>query len=292
MSKLALLHEEEFNQIRELTSLCFQSNDYFKNFPQIFKPENSHYFILLKEKDKLVSFCTVYPTYFYIPAFLTGYCIGSVCTHPDYRKKGYATQILAQAEAKVRAWQGDFIYLFSNKNELYERAGYQLCGETYLAKLKSAKELIKVTNKTKIISYTEENEIAKVWNFIVRNSKVGESLLSYLEFKDILYIKNMKIFMLIEDEKLCSVCFLNKGDDFQNVIHGIYYLHADYAKLLIADVFHKQKKKESFYLFPGVFYQDFLDVFDYQTMPTMYVKLIATDKVDLKSIFVRSLQGT
>ena len=230
--------------------------------------------------------------------------MGSVCTHPDYRGKGLARQVLAMAESKVQLAQGHFIYLFSNENQFYENLGYQFCGETFISELNPNSKFSVFHKKLmgkyfnykilKLLPSEMPNEIliAQLWRFILQNSKSCESFLSYLEFKDILQIKNMQMYYLLHKEKICSVCFLNKGDDFENVIHGLYYSHPDYAILLSAETISKISKPKKFYFFPGPFFSEFAELFDYQVLPSMYVKIISHSKdMDLSSVFVRSLQG-
>ena len=290
---------EDFAAIHELTSLCFKSKDYLKNFPQVFKPQNAGYFFSIKDDaGKLTCFCSIYPTYFISSStLLTGYCIGSVCTHPDYRNKGLASQVLALAEAKAKLNQGDFAYLFSAPNKMYEKSGFQLCGQTVLAEfgLKTAQKLkTKYFNcKINIVQNLNAEDMDKIWSFIVCNSKPSESILSFLEFKDIIQTKNMKIVYLTHNQQLCSVCFLNKGDDFENVIHGIYYLNVDYAIVLIKDLFLKEGRKK-LYFFPGAFFEDFSHLFNYKLLPAMYVKILNNSFTldNISKIFVRSIQGT
>lgn len=291
------MEASEFNQIQELTNLCFNTKDYFRNFPQVFKPQNDSFFLTIKELNKIICFCSIYPTYYlYSNTIIKGFCVGSVCTHPNYRGNNLALDILKIAESYARNSQGDFLYLFSTKRSLYEKAGYELCGQTFLAEIKkiSKKPNQKKDNIFVALAKDEENETRIIWNFIVKYSKSYESVLSYLEFKDILKIKNMKVFLLWNKEKIAAVCFLNKGDDFNNVIHGIYFSNKEYAIILVRKVYMKESHNKKFYFFPGVFHDDFKNVFTFGVMPTMYAQILneKLSRSDLEQIYVRSLQGT
>lgn len=294
--------------VHELTSLCFKSNTYIQNFPQVFKSQNSNYFFLLRHQNKAVCFCTIYPTYFLLDqgGLRKGFCVGSVCTHPDYRRQGLASLILKYAEEKAFCLQGDFVYLFSAENKLYEKAGYHFSGEAPLAELSSKSKILKIAQKLKIFnsqiksfaegSFSTENSfsLAQIWSFIVQHSKASESLLSYLEMQDIMKIKNMQVYYLTHNQKLCAVGFLNKGDDFQNVIHGIYFSHLDYAILLINKLFLQEGKNKKLHFFPGAFAKEFSTLFEFQMMPAMYAKVLQKEcqKAELSELFVRSIQGT
>jgi hypothetical protein len=144
----------------------------------------------------------------------------------------------------------------------------------------------------------EERILSKLWQFIIKNSHISEPILSYWEWKKLCHIQNMEISYLTHNQKIGSVCFLNKGDDFQNVVHGIYDLNTDYANLLIESILKKQKQTSNFYFFPGAFYEKYKPYFKYEVLPTMYIKVFSHSPSNLFSLFqqgkmyVRSLQGS
>ena len=135
----------DFEQIKDLTSLCFKSENYIQNFPQVFQPQNSPYFIFKRENQKIIYFCSLYPTYFQVQNnFYTGYCVGSVCTHPQFQKKGIASELLKEAEEKVRYFGGDFIYLFSSQKNIYEKLDYSFFGKSSICEI-NLSQLKKIT---------------------------------------------------------------------------------------------------------------------------------------------------
>ena len=322
-----IVREKNFSlaDIESLTNTCFQSSNYLNNFPQVFKDSNKELLFLLKYKDKIASFCSLFPYSFQINNNrLSAYCIGSVCTHPKFRNLGLAHKVIALAEKKAIENAADFIFLFADNHSLYSKLNYIQTGKTHLAQfsikendkisqlnLKSLlNECEKISNNfdikkfevqfhTNLINMTELEKI-KLWQFIVRNSPSFESVLSYIEFCDILIIKNMSLYYLTNNQNIIATCFYNKGDDFQKVIHSAYYLNRSYIFFLLSKIFLQSSNKEIIF-FPGSLYKDFDDVFNYFTIPAMSIKTLNEKKLPIitlqnlcnkNSIFVSSLQGT
>jgi len=61
--------------------------------------------------------------------------IGSVCTHPDYRGRGYASALVKDAFSKMKRDHVDFV-LVSGFRSLYKRAGYVEAGRVYVYRIK------------------------------------------------------------------------------------------------------------------------------------------------------------
>jgi Acetyltransferase (GNAT) domain len=314
-----------FHDLETLANTCFQTNNYLHNFPQVFKNENRDFLFLLRYKNKIASFCSLYPFSFQLDGKrLSAYCIGSVCTHPKFRKLGLAHKAIILAEKKAIENSADFIFLFADNHKLYSKLNFIQAGNTYLAQISSnisnqttqnnLKSLLNECEKIQTnlniknieIHYQanllelSENEKIKLWQFIVSQSPSCESILSYLDFCDILKIKHMNIYFIRNEQQILATCFYNKGDDFQNVIHSAYYLNRNYIFLLISKIFLNNKGKEIIF-FPGSFYNDFEDIFEYISIPSMSIKTLNEKKFPINtlqnlciknSIFVSSLQGT
>jgi len=61
--------------------------------------------------------------------------IGSVCTHPDHRGRGYASALVKDAFSKMRRDHVDFV-LVSGFRDLYRRAGCVEAGRVYMYRIK------------------------------------------------------------------------------------------------------------------------------------------------------------
>jgi predicted N-acetyltransferase YhbS len=298
------LDQFDFEQIKNLTSLCFDSKDYIQNFPQVFAPERKDSFFFIKKHDQLVSFCSIYPTYFLSSnELILGYGIGSVCTHPEFRNIGLASRVLQIAEEQIKKNGADFIYLFSPKSLFYENLGYDLYGNSHLFLVENNNsKLANFIQSESVFSSSsqmlfDEDLISKVWRFIVNHSHSSESVISYLEFKSILKIQKMEILIMTQGKNILSVCFFHKGDDFENVIHGLYFQNQEAAFKLVTWICKREQK--DVYLFPGAFSDDFTSSFSKEIMPSFYAKILNIKRYDdLKQALrcdkfsVRSLQGT
>lgn len=93
------------------------------------------------EDGRLIASVTCYhrPTYIAGRMAHAG-CIGSVCTHPDYRREGHAREVLAEAIAWMteRGWEWSFLY---GREEIYGGSGYEnLAGWSLTADLRPREE--------------------------------------------------------------------------------------------------------------------------------------------------------
>ncbi|APJ04904.1 GNAT family N-acetyltransferase [Silvanigrella aquatica] len=314
-----------FADLEILTNLCFQTNQYLKNFPQVFQEENREHLFLLRLKNKIASFCSIYPFSFHVNGTrLSAYCIGSVCTHPKYRNLGLAQKAVTMAEMKAIENAADFIFLFADKNKLYANLNFIPTGKTFLAQigtnisnqiaLNNCKSIMEQLEKFKSIFDNNPIQIlfkknlleltdfekTRIWQFIILNRPPCESVLSYLDFCNILAIKNMNIFYATNNNQIFSLCFYNKGDDFQNVIHSSYYTNRNYLFILIKEILSINKGKDIIF-FPGALSHEFEDVFDFISIPSMSIKTLNEKKIPIQIlqnfciknlIFVNSLQGT
>ena len=108
----------------------------------------------------------------------------------------------------------------------------------------------------------------------------------------------MKVCYLRKNNEIQALCFFNKGDDFDQVIHGIYFTQPKYILVLMKYILQTEKGKNKFYFFPGIFSDEFSSLFNYEIIPTMYAKIINKNNVLLDKalrcghLYVRSLQGT
>lgn len=314
-----------FQELKDLTNTCFQTNDYLNNFPQVFKDENRDFLFLLKYKNKIASFCSLYPYSFQLDGKrLSAYCIGSVCTHPNFRNLGFAHKTIILAENKAIENAADFIFLFADNHKLYAELNFVQAGKTYLAQISQdkitqkinhnlkflLKECEKISNHMELenvriyfhgdLKGLSENEKSNLWQFIARQSPSCESILSYLDFCDILKIKNMSTYTIKKEQQILATCFYNKGDDFQNVVHSVYYTNRNYILLLLSKIILNHEGKDIIF-FPGALFQDFKDIFEYISIPSMSIKTLNEQKFPINtlqnlciknSIFVSSLQGT
>ncbi|RLG95982.1 hypothetical protein DRO37_00760 [Candidatus Bathyarchaeota archaeon] len=100
-------------------------------FPHIFNEENLENLRVIVCDGKPVSHVDIWEGHLLICGcwFRVG-MLGSVCTHPDYRNRGYASALVKDALSKMRRDNVDFI-LISGSRGLYKRLGCVEAGRIY-----------------------------------------------------------------------------------------------------------------------------------------------------------------
>ncbi|MCX8161864.1 MAG: GNAT family N-acetyltransferase [Candidatus Bathyarchaeota archaeon] len=125
----------ELPEIVKLVSWMFGFDRYGisidKVFPHVFCEENVENLRVITCDSRIVSHLSIWEgwLYFYGIRFKVG-LIGCVCTHPDYRMRGYASMLVSDALAKLRR-DGADIVMVSGARTLYSRAGCVESGILY-----------------------------------------------------------------------------------------------------------------------------------------------------------------
>lgn len=299
--------------IETLSSVAFKTSDYLSNYPQVFKAAYKDLFFFKYIDNKLVSFCALYPLKFLRNLVdgdhkncqtLSSYCIGSVCTHPNFQGKGHASKLLQQAISYCKhELAADFVLLFGQDNSFYKKIGFELTGNIFFAPithqiiLDNLPNLVFTQIKNQELSLTQKTNI---WQFIINHQDESEPIFSFLEFCDVIKTKNIEIFTLEKESKIKCVAFLHKGDDFKDVIHGIYFAQLEQALYLINQIFNLYKNN-LLYLFCGIHKSLFEHYFSFSSLPNMFVLSLNPNKIKQKELItliseekisVGSLQGT
>ena len=79
--------------------------------------------------------------------------VGAVCTHPDYRNRGYASALVRDAFRKMREDGVDFV-MVSGKRTLYSRAGCVEAGKVYRFRTRSS--ALTIFEDVEVKPYTED----------------------------------------------------------------------------------------------------------------------------------------
>lgn len=79
--------------------------------------------------------------------------VGAVCTHPDYRNRGYASALIRDAFRKMREDCVDLV-MVSGKRTLYSRAGCVEAGRVYRFRVRP--DALIVSEEVKVKPYTED----------------------------------------------------------------------------------------------------------------------------------------
>jgi len=125
-------------------------------FPQLFNKYNLENLRVIVENGKPVSHVGVWEGELLIyGSWLKVGMIGSVCTHPDYRGRGYASTLVRDAFLKMKR-DGVDLVLVSGFRNLYRRAGCVEAGRIHIYEIPQGK--LKLESKDiKIISYERSN---------------------------------------------------------------------------------------------------------------------------------------
>jgi predicted acetyltransferase len=124
------IRREELPRVIELVDLVFRPETRSMNeeFRQVFERDDLDNLRTLWQEGRLVSHIAIKPQEFLaLGATLRVGSIGGVCTHPDYRGRGYASLLLEDCRRKLRAGGAHFM-LISGARGLYLRAGYVKAG--------------------------------------------------------------------------------------------------------------------------------------------------------------------
>lgn len=153
---------EELPQIVKLTSWIFGFEKHGvyldKVFPHVFCEENIGNLRVIVSNGKVISHLGIWEglLHFYGTRLRVG-LIGCVCTHPDYRMKGYASTLIKDAFEKLSNDHVDLV-MVSGARSLYTRAGFVEAGiiYDYHISLDTAKRLARHSNGLKVESYNED----------------------------------------------------------------------------------------------------------------------------------------
>jgi len=126
---------EELREVVKLVSLVFSFDKYGisidRIFPHVFCESNIDNLRVIVCDGRIVSHLAIWEglLYFYGVQLKIG-LIGCVCTHPDYRMRGYASMLVSDAFAKLRRDNVDLV-MVSGARMLYSRAGCVESGILY-----------------------------------------------------------------------------------------------------------------------------------------------------------------
>ena len=162
--------KEEFNQVLILVNYVFRKHigiehNMGKWYPLLFNEDNLENMRIIIEDNKPVSHIGISECEITIYGCRTKIgSIGSVCTYPEYRKRGLATLLLEDSMRKLDKDEVD-IMLVSGGRGLYKRASCVEAGRVYNFKI-FQNEIGKLNNQeVEILPYKEENleDMVKVY---------------------------------------------------------------------------------------------------------------------------------
>jgi len=127
---------DEVREIIDLADRVFRNGENAgssmgSEFPLLFSTENAGNLRIIREDNAVVSHVGVWPGELSIFGCTTGSgSIGAVCTDPDYRRRGYATRLVADAIDYLRNGNRTILFVSGNRT-LYRNAGCREAGRNW-----------------------------------------------------------------------------------------------------------------------------------------------------------------
>lgn len=154
--------KEEFAQAIRLVNYVFRGSsnrpsNMEKWYPLLFNDDNLENMRIIWQDDRPVSHLAISESEIAIYGCKTKIgSIGAVCTHPEYRKRGFASLLLEDSMKKMDK-DGVDIVLVSGGRNLYKRAGCVEAGRVHKFRI-SGSDLKRLnTQKVKVFPYQERN---------------------------------------------------------------------------------------------------------------------------------------
>lgn len=154
--------KEEFAQAIRLVNYVFRGSsnrpsNMEKWYPLLFNDDNLENMRIIWQDDRPVSHLAISESEIAIYGCKTKIgSIGAVCTHPEYRKRGFASLLLEDSMKKMDK-DGVDIVLVSGGRNLYKRAGCVEAGRVHKFRI-SGSDLKRLnTRKVKVFPYQERN---------------------------------------------------------------------------------------------------------------------------------------
>ena len=154
--------KEEFTQVIRLVNYVFRESsnrpsNMEKWYPLLFNNDNLENMRIMCEDDRPVSHLGISESEIVIYGCKTKIgSIGAVCTHPEYRKRGFASLLLEDGIKKMNE-DGADIALVSGGRNLYKRAGCVEAGRVHKFRISGSDLKRFNTQKVEVFPYQERN---------------------------------------------------------------------------------------------------------------------------------------
>ena len=154
--------KEEFSQVIKLVNYVFRESsnrpsNMEKWYPLLFNDDNLENMRIIWEDGRPVSHFGIFESEMAIYGCKTKIgSIGAVCTHPEYRKRGFASLLLEDGIKKMDK-DGIDIALVSGERNLYKRAGCVEAGRVHKFRISGNDLKSFDTQKVKVFPYQERN---------------------------------------------------------------------------------------------------------------------------------------
>ena len=236
---------------------AFNAEGYASGLPQVFHKANEPWRFAVNAHGASVrhgaeaaAFCAGFPFLWCTRrhGFVRALGLGSVATRPGCEGKGLASRALLRAlgAAAERSFDGVFLFAEGAKARLYEKTGFLAAcqdafvflhpqaagdgaGENAIRIAKAHADLVKKGfGKSRRFLEASAQEVAesplrvaRLWQALSQLSCPRVSMLGWWEFQQLLSIPSLRLRWVEREGGIEALCFLGKGADFQNVLHGL-----------------------------------------------------------------------
>jgi GNAT superfamily N-acetyltransferase len=186
-----------------------------KEYPSVFDTKGGGESLWVEAKGKVVSHVASVVAKFHHPlySFPVG-LVGSVVTQPEFRGMGLATSLMRQALEKLKAKGCLVAALWSNNTDFYTPVGFHPAGRemefVFDEPVGTAQMAVEECN-------ANGDTVAQLSRLYHQHHLGLERSLD--RFAQLLQVPNVRCFIVRESGLISAYAVLNKGSDFQDVIH-------------------------------------------------------------------------
>jgi hypothetical protein len=295
-------------ELRYLLLECFGKDHYCESFPQVFASSHFAEAFEIRHQGKLAAFAASIPFHWTQNGKrIVGHCVGSVCSHPEFRKQGFAQRALTLAEIHARNMGADFVFLFSDLDAFYRKAGYCPFGAEHFASLshhpqatrvsqENLRRLVALANPTSADAAapywecsTEQLDelpnggLAALWRLLERQRHPSENLLSFSDFRSLMTIPEVTAHVLGQPIDPKAVFFVGKGADFENVAHSLAAPSKSLVAILFQHFFHKHSTSQLLFMLPPS-WRNLSEELATVSTPAFYAKPLGGAGLDVKQM--------
>lgn len=186
-----------------------------EEYPSVFRACPGGESLYIQEGDRIVSHAAFVEREFQHPAVRIKIgLIGSVVTHPSYRGRGFATQLIQRACKELKKRGCVVAMLWSDQTEFYAPLGFHRAGKEQ--DLRFSAELMG-SDFGIVRPMNFDHDAHFIWRMYQKqHCRLDRSL---EEQKKLLKTPKAQVFVTEKDGKLTSYLVINKGADFTDYIH-------------------------------------------------------------------------
>ncbi|MDF1837882.1 MAG: GNAT family N-acetyltransferase, partial [Planctomycetota bacterium] len=208
---------QRFRLANDLIQQVFgKDRDLASEFPLVFDPSFQGSLVGLEVDDSVVSACAILPRDMIFNGWLLKVgMIGSVATEEGHRGKGYAGQLLRQAEKNLFCEGAVISMLWADEAAFYEKKGYIPvgCEVDYALAVTDANKL----PSSEGVRWIETRDHAAIHALYVRHSHRADRTLA--ESSTLMHGPGIAGLVREIDGEVVGYALMGRGHDLQGVVH-------------------------------------------------------------------------